>query len=166
MSFPTYYPTSVRPVAVHLWYHLFPNYLWMTILEFFHISKNQIHGSQPTQTLPSTFGSMAWSSRQSTCFSTDKPAAGSLARMLCSSVPRATACIPAKAASFSKPSFSSSLTKRNQHLNHTQVRFKWRPAAVFWIKTGSWYFFEVFKPKMYSIEKAKKYLMGKKIMTY
>lgn len=96
------------------------NYSWLftydKICVPFHKSKNQTHGSQPTQTLPSTFGSMAWSSRQSTCFSTDNPAAGSLARMLCSSDPRATACIPGKAASFSKPSFSSSLTKTNQQL--------------------------------------------------
>lgn len=76
--------------------------------------KNQIQGSQPAQTLPSTFGSMAWSSRQSTCSSTDKPSAGSLARILCSFVPKATDCIAEKAPSFSKPSFSSSLEKKKQ----------------------------------------------------
>lgn len=81
----------------------------------------QNHGSQPTQTLPSTLGSVAWSSRQSTCFSTDRPSTGSVARTLCSSDPRATDCIPGNAASFSNPSFSSSLTKQNNFTPFIQL---------------------------------------------
>lgn len=76
----------------------------------------QTHGSQPTHTLPSMLGSMAWSSRQSTCCSTLRPAAGRRARTLCSWDPNATDCNPGKWSVFSKPSFSSSLTKIQTHL--------------------------------------------------
>lgn len=112
-------------------------------LEIFHQSNNQTHGSQPTQTLPSTFGSMAWSSRQSTWFSTDKPAAGSLARMLCSLVPKATDCIPGKALSFSKPSFSSSLTKQRVQY------FGLKP-----VKDDILFYFETINPKLNKAQKS------------
>ena len=39
-----------------------------------------IQGSQPYQVRPKMFGSLAWSIRQATCISTDRPLAGSFAR--------------------------------------------------------------------------------------
>lgn len=69
----------------------------------------QIHGSQPTHTLPNILGSVAWSSKQSTWSSTLRSFSLCRARILCCSSPRATANIPLYSRVFSNPRQTSSL---------------------------------------------------------